>query len=227
MGSIRYLGHSGFEIELGGTLMYIDLFLEGTEVGGMPREIRAPLRAGDIDRADIVFITHEHRDHFEKGTVEKIVSRTGALVIAPNCVLRELEIPRENKMEAVLGDEFVVKGVEVKVVKAVHPQSACPVGYIIKKGGRSVYHAGDTYEFGGMFDIKADYALLPIGGTYTMDVYSAYKAVKELNCRYIIPMHYNTSEKIRQNISEFAREVESGKVKPIVMKVGDKIEVRE
>jgi L-ascorbate metabolism protein UlaG (beta-lactamase superfamily) len=225
MGSIRYLGHSGFEIELGGTLIYIDLYLDNSERRGMQREIKAPVRAEEIDRADFIFITHEHPDHFEKPTVEKIVNRTGALVIAPNCVLRELSIPSNNKMEAVVGDEFVVKGVEVKVVKAVHPQSACPVGYIIKKGGKSVYHSGDTYEFGGMFDIKADYALIPVGGTYTMDVYSAYKASKELNCRYIIPMHYNTNDRIRQNMSEFAREVESNKIKPIVMKVGDKIEI--
>jgi L-ascorbate metabolism protein UlaG (beta-lactamase superfamily) len=225
MGSIWYLGHSGFEIELGDTVIYIDPFLEDREVGGMRRELKAPLKAEEVDRADIVFITHEHRDHFEKATVEKIVNRTGALVIAPHCVLRDVEVPSENKMEAVVGDEFVVKGVEVKVVKAIHPQSACPVGYIIRKGGKSIYHAGDTYEFGEMFDIKVDYALLPIGGTYTMDVYSVYKASKELNCKYIIPMHYNTSERVRQNISEFVREVESKKVKPIAMKVGERIEI--
>jgi len=225
MSSIRYLGHSGFEIELGGTFIYIDLFLDNSDFGGMRRELKAPVRAEEIDRADLIFITHEHRDHFEKATVEKIVKRTGALVIAPRCVLRELEIPSANKMEAVVDEEFVVKGVEVKVVRAIHPQSECPVGYIIKKGGKSIYHAGDTYEFGGMFDIHADYALMPIGGTYTMDVYSAYKAAKELNCRYIIPMHYNTYEKVRQNISEFIREVESRKVKPIAMKVGDTIQI--
>ncbi len=224
MGSIWYLGHSGFEIELGGTLIYIDLFLDNTGKR-MHRDIKSPLKAEEVDRADLIFITHEHADHFEKETVEKIVGKTGALVIAPNCVLRELSIPSGNKMEAVAGDEFVVKGVEVKVVKAVHPQSVCPVGYIIKKGGKSIYHAGDTYEFGEMFDIKADYALLPVGGTYTMDTYSAYKASKELNCRYIIPIHYNTFEKVRQNLSEFTREVESSKVKPIIMKVGDRIEI--
>jgi L-ascorbate metabolism protein UlaG (beta-lactamase superfamily) len=226
MSSIWYLGHSGFEIELGGTLIYIDLYLDNSERKvGVRRDIKAPVKAEEIDRADLIFITHEHFDHFEKDTVEKIVGRTGALVIAPNCVLRELSIPSGNKMEAVVGDEFVVKGVEVKVMKAVHPQSSCPVGYIIKKGGKSIYHAGDTYEFGEMFDIKADYALLPVGGTYTMDTYSAYKAAKELNCRYIIPMHYNTHERIRQNMSEFSREIESNKVKPIIMKVGDRIEI--
>jgi len=226
MSSITYLGHSGFEIELDGVIVYIDLFLEDRAVGGAPREIKAAIKAGDIGRADLIFITHEHRDHFEKETVEKVVAKTGAFVVAPDCVLRELGIPRGNKVEAVVGEEFMVKGIEVKVVQAVHPQSACPVGYIIKRGGKSIYHAGDTYEFGGMFDIKVDYALLPIGGTYTMDVYSAYKAAKELSCRYIIPMHYNTSEKIRQNLSEFVREVESNKVKPIVMKVGQRIDVR-
>jgi L-ascorbate metabolism protein UlaG (beta-lactamase superfamily) len=226
MSSIWYLGHSGFEIDLGGTLIYIDLYLDNSERrAGVRREIKAPVKAEEIDRADLIFISHEHFDHFEKDTVEKIVGRTGALVIAPNCVLRELSIPSSNKMEAVVGDEFVVKGVEVKVVQAIHPQSSCPVGYIIKKGGKSIYHAGDTYEFGGMFDIKVDYALLPVGGTYTMDIYSAYKAAKELNCRYIIPMHYNTHERIRQNMSEFAREIESNKVKPIIMKVGQRIEI--
>lgn len=224
MGHIWYLGHSGFEIEIGGSTIYIDPVLEWKDVG-VRCEITPPLRADEVDVADLVMITHEHRDHFEKSTVQKIVARTNAVVIAPKPVIRELEIPSSNKMVVGIGEEFVVKGVEVKVVQAVHPQSEYAVGYIIKKGGKSIYHAGDTYEFGGMFDIKADYALIPIGGTYTMDVYDAHKAVKELSCRYVIPMHYNTFDKIRQRTGDFVRGVESERVKPIVMKVGDMIEI--
>ncbi|MEM3555641.1 MAG: metal-dependent hydrolase [Candidatus Micrarchaeia archaeon] len=222
MGHIWYLGHSGFEIEIGGSVIYIDPVLEWKE---MECRVKPPLKVDEIDKADLVMITHEHKDHFEKSTVERIVAKTNATVIAPKQVLKELEIPSSNRMAVSVGEEFVVKGVEVKVVKAVHPQSEYPVGYIIKKGGKSIYHAGDTYEFGGMFDIEADYALIPIGGTYTMDIYSAHKAVKELKCRYVIPMHYNTFERIKQSVSDFVRGVDTDKVKPIVMKAGDMIEI--
>jgi L-ascorbate metabolism protein UlaG (beta-lactamase superfamily) len=222
MGHIWYLGHSGFEIEIGGSVIYIDPVLEWKE---MRCDVKPPLKPEEVDRADLVMITHEHKDHFERSTVERIVAKTNATVIAPRTVLKELEIPSSNKMAVSVGEEFVVKGVEVKVVKAVHPQSEYPVGYIIKKGGKSIYHAGDTYEFGGMFDINVDYALIPIGGTYTMDVFSAHKAVKELKCRYVIPMHYNTFDKIKQSVSDFVRGVDSDRVKPIVMKVGDMIEI--
>jgi L-ascorbate metabolism protein UlaG (beta-lactamase superfamily) len=65
------------------------------------------------------------------------------------------------------------------------------VGYIIDVGGMRIYHAGDTDyipEMKGLKDIHA--ALLPVGGTYTMDVAEAIEAAKAIAPKFFVPMHY-------------------------------------
>lgn len=221
MGYIFYLGHSGFEITLDELTIYIDPYLEDSP----DRVVKAAITPSGIKKADLLFITHEHFDHFERNTVLDVVERMQATVVAPSIVLRELDIPLSSKVDVRVGDSFSLKGIDVEVIKAIHPQSKDPVGFILRKGGKSIYHAGDTYEFMEMVDLKVDYAILPIGGTYTMDPIDAHKAAKEIRCRYIIPMHYNTWERIRQNTRDFANSLADTKVKPIVLKVGESIEI--
>ena len=221
MSSIFYLGHSGFEITLDELTIYIDPFLEDSP----DRVVKAAITPSGIRNADLLFVTHEHFDHFERSTILDVVERMQAVVVAPNIVLRELDVPLRSKVDVRAGDSFSLKGVDIEVIKAVHPQSKECVGFILRKGGKSIYHAGDTYEFREMVDLKVDYAILPIGGTYTMDPIDAHKAAKEIRCKYIIPMHYNTWERIRQNSRDFANSLADTKVKPIILKVGESIEI--
>jgi L-ascorbate metabolism protein UlaG (beta-lactamase superfamily) len=222
---IYYMGHSSFELMLGGRRIIIDPFFGGT-VRGKQRSVPSSGSIQKITRADFVLITHEHPDHFEKDTVQEIVRRTGAQVIAPRNVLGQLTIPETRKVDVRVGDSFDLYGVRFQVTLAVHPQSEYPVGYVVSAGGKSVYHAGDTYEFAKMMDIRADWALLPVGGSYTMDTLAAMKAVDEIRPKFVVPMHYNTYDTINQVISEFTSAVAaSGKTKPVVMRAGESVEI--
>lgn len=222
MSSIAYFGHSSFRVALGDTVIYIDPYFAATA----ERVVGSAGSAASIKAADLVLITHEHYDHCEKSTVEEIVGRTHASVVAPAPALAQLSVPEKLKVQVEEGNEFSLKGVEIRVVKAVHPQSQYPVGYVISGAGKSVYHAGDTYEFFGMADISADYALIPVGGTYTMDVIGALKAAKELQVRKIIPMHYGTWQRIRQDVHEFEQRVNAtGKKSVTVMQPGDEMDI--
>jgi len=222
MSSLTYLGHASFRVALGDTVIYIDPYF----AAAADRIISSAGSAASIKEADLVLITHEHYDHCEKSTVEEIVGRTHASVVAPSPALAQLDIPEKLRVQVSEGDEFSLKGVEIRVVKAVHPQSQYPVGYVISGAGKSVYHAGDTYEFFGMADIRADYALIPIGGTYTMDVLAALKAANELQVRKIIPMHYGTWRSIRQDVREFEKRVNAtGKKSVTVMQPGDEMDI--
>jgi L-ascorbate metabolism protein UlaG (beta-lactamase superfamily) len=80
-------------------------------------------------------------------------------------------------------------------------------GYVIRAGGKAVYHAGDTALFGDMALIARgglDLALLPIGDRYTMGPADALEALNLLRPRLAVPMHYNTSDKIRTDPHAFA-----------------------
>lgn len=222
---IYYMGHSSFELMLGGRRIIIDPFFSNT-VTGNPRKVPSSGSVTKVAKADFVLITHEHTDHFEKDTVQEIVRRTGSMLVAPRNVLAQVNVPENRKVDVRVGDKFDLYGVSIEVTPAIHPQSEYPVGYVIGSGGKRIYHAGDTYEFAKMVDIKTDWALLPIGGSYTMDPLSAVKACEEIRPKYAVPMHYNTYEKISQAVTEFTSAVDAhGKTKAVVMKPGESREI--
>lgn len=221
MAYIRYFGHSSFEIGLGGVVMFLDPYFTAT--GRRFPSSRKDVH--DVKECDIIFLTHEHHDHCEPATVMEIAERTFATVVGPKPALREIRIPDKFKVDVRAGDKFQLKGVNIDVMQAVHPQSAYPVGYLIEGEGKRIYAAGDTYEFSGMMDIKADWALIPIGGTYTMDVISAEKAAKEIKAKYFVPTHYSTFDNIQVNPQEFAKALAGSEKKAVVMKFGEKVEI--
>ena len=219
MDYIRYLGHSGFEIGLEGTIILIDPFF-GTGITD-PIKITT-LKPSLIKRADLILITHEHRDHLDPGIVKELAERTAAIVIGPRQSLELIELSEKQKVAVEVGDRFEIRGIDISVVKASHPQSRYPVGYIINDRVK-IYHAGDTYQFNEMMDIDVDYALIPIGGSYTMDLIDAANATKLFRAKNIIPIHYNTFERITQDVRDFAKRVARGRV--IAMRPDDSIQI--
>jgi len=220
MAKLRYFGHSTFQIIYDdGTSVFIDPYFsaEGRDYPSVAKD------AHWVKQCDAIFVTHEHHDHCEPETITEIAERTWASVVAPKPVLATLRVPDRIKVEVRTGDKFDVKGLRVEVMKAVHPQSTYPVGYIIEKDGIRVYHAGDTYEFAEMTGISCDYALLPIGGSMTMDPIGAEKAAKEISCKYIVPMHYSTWNRIAQSPREFANGLKGSRVTVLPMKFGEEI----
>lgn len=222
---IYYIGHSTFEILLSEKRILIDPFF-GKSIRGRPRTIPCSESPDTITKADIVLITHEHPDHFDKDAVTEIVGKTNAMVVAPKTVLAGLGVPDNLKVDVMVGDRFGLLGIDIEVMQALHPQSAYPVGYILEAGGKRIYHAGDTYEFSKMVGMKPDWAMLPIGGSFTMDPLSAIKACKEMKPKHVIPMHYNTYDSIKQSVTDFVGAIGStDATKPVVMRPGESIQI--
>ncbi|MBI5158898.1 MBL fold metallo-hydrolase [Candidatus Micrarchaeota archaeon] len=221
MGFIEFVGHSCFRIEFGNMVLLTDPFF-ASEANGKKRLFPPSLTAADVRSMDLIFVSNEHDDHCDKDGIKEIVERTGATVVAPRPALAKLSIPERNKVDVRTGDEFELKQLNIKVVKALYPQSTYPVGYIIEKDNKRLYFAGDTYEFADMVNLKCDIAFLPIGGSYTMDPISVLKAVWEIKPKYVIPMHYNTFDRIKQDLTDWSREV---KAKPVILKPGQRINI--
>ena len=82
-----------------------------------------------------------------------------------------------------------------------------PAGVILEISDVKIYHAGDTCLFSDMKLIKElynpDVVMLPVGGTFTMDIEHATIAAEWLNPRVVIPMHYNTFSAIYTDIERF------------------------
>ena len=176
---IRWLGHAAFLIEDGKSI-YIDPF---------------KLQEG-LPPADIILITHDHSDHLSPGDLSKIVGESTIIV---SVAAAKDRLPKKAVFRQVkAGDTLTVKDIRIEVVPAYnmkekfHPKDMGLVGYIVHVGGRSIYHAGDTELIPEMNNIKADVALLPVGGTYTMDAADAARAANIIKPKVAVPMHYGT-----------------------------------
>lgn len=225
MAIVRYLGHSSFQLEMGGQHVWFDPWFDESPQG------RNRLLAPAITRerlpryCDIICISNESFDHCSPEDVKALVQRTNAYVVAPSDSLGRLEIPLRSKVSAEVGDRFTLLGVDVQVLPANHPPNAYPVGYIVRAGGQSVYFAGLTYEFGEMREIAVDLAILPIGGSFSMDSIGAVNALKQMRAKFVVPMHYNTFERIRVDEKEFFERVRrSTRSMPLVLQVGQAAE---
>jgi L-ascorbate metabolism protein UlaG (beta-lactamase superfamily) len=149
------------------------------------------------DPADVVFITHAHSDHFEPEDLAKIVGGS-TQIFAPQDVANELS---GNVTPVQPGDDVqaldgAIKGTAVHAYNVaeerleMHPKANKWVGYVLQLDGHSYYHAGDTDHVPELEEVKADVAMVPIGGTYTMDASEAAGLVKIMRPRIAVPMHY-------------------------------------
>ena len=180
---IKWLGHASFLIEDAKTV-YID-----------PYEIPEDV-AKALPDADIVLITHDHRDHFSPDDVEKIL-KASTVVVSIKAVVDQL--PEKTKSRIVgPGDTLSVAGLEIEAVpaynlkKKFHPKSKGYVGFIVHLDKKTIYHAGDTDIIPEMETIEADVALLPAGGKFTMDATEAADAANLIKPKVAIPMHWGT-----------------------------------
>ncbi|MCR5772162.1 MAG: MBL fold metallo-hydrolase [Butyrivibrio sp.] len=150
--------------------------------------------------ADYVFITHDHYDHFSAEDIRKVIKDTTILVAPESMIDDAMEFEREVKEVIGLkpGNYRTINGLEVETVpayntlKPFHPRRAEWVGYIVKLDGKSIYVAGDTGLTKEAKNVKCDIALVPIGGTYTMDAKRAAELTDIIRPEYVIPTHYGS-----------------------------------
>jgi len=178
---LKWTGHAGFMFETKGSTVYIDPFKIGTV----------------SDRADVVFISHSHFDHLYEADLKRIADEK-TLFVAPGEAAEKLPFKR-NVTLASPGKSGTVHGIDFEAVAAYnvepvrlqyHPKAAGMVGYVVEVEGKRVYHAGDTDVIKEMEGVRTDLALLPAGGTYTMDVDQALRATKVVKAKTYAPMHY-------------------------------------
>lgn len=173
---IEWLGHASFRItdKKENIVIYIDPFKIDTNI-----------------KADLILITHSHYDHFSLQDIEKI-RKDSTLIYAPKDCDNIFTI-----VEPDMSLEY--RGIKIEtypmynISKPFHPKNKKWVSYVIKIREVSIFHAGDTdliQEFYSLPEITV--ALLPVGGTYTMDYQEAAKLCEIIKPKYAIPMHYGT-----------------------------------
>ncbi len=223
---LTWYSHACFLIETNGTKLLIDPFLTDNPL--------APVKADEVE-ADFIIVSHGHGDHV--GDSVAIAKRTGATVISNFEIINWLQGQGLEKVHPQhIGGGFDHPFGRLKLTIAHHgsglPDGSYggnPAGLLFYLEDKKIYHACDTGLF---YDMKLigeegiDLAILPIGDNFTMGPGDALRAVKLIEPKQVIPIHYDTFDVIKQDPQAFARRVESEtSARAVVLKPGDSLEL--
>jgi L-ascorbate metabolism protein UlaG (beta-lactamase superfamily) len=219
---ITYHSHACFTVTVDDTKLLIDPFLTGNTLADV---------SADQVEADYILVSHGHGDHV--GDTVEIAKRTEAMTISNFEIMNWLAAQGVEKSHPLhIGGGYDFPFGRVKLTIAHHGSAlpdgsygGNPAGFLLTLDGKKIYHACDTGLF---YDMKLigegglDVAILPIGDNFTMGPDDALKAVKLLEPKVVIPIHYDTFDVIAQDPQVFARRVEAETpTKCVVLKPGD------
>ena len=207
---LTWLGQSGIKIVTGQTKIYIDPV--------DPHNAHEP--------ADIIIVTHDHPDHFNLQTIQRII-HDGTRILGTAAVARELhgaQILHEGETVAI-GPISIAATPAYTVRRDGHVRGEA-IGAVLRIEDKNVYHLGDTDVIPEMRGIKADIVLVPISGVVTMNVTQAVEAVNMLKPKIAIPVHYGSRGGTADDAELFKEYVEAKhETRVIVIKEGETIEL--
>jgi L-ascorbate metabolism protein UlaG (beta-lactamase superfamily) len=222
-----YYGHSTFSLAWDAVSLLFDPFI--TE-----NPLAAGVAVSGI-RCNYLFISHGHHDHIADAVA--IARNTGAKVISNFEIvawMRRQGVSNTHPMNT--GGHWHFDFGKVKCVNAVHSSSfpdgsyaGSPMGFLVETGEGNFYYAGDTaltvdMKLIGEFK-QIRFALLPIGGNFTMGVDNAIIASDYIRCERIIGLHFDTTDLIRIDHKE-ARDKFSRAGKELILpEIGQSIEL--
>lgn len=196
---ITYLGHSSFIINMNGINILTDPYFDNKTICNYKRLIDCAVTIDKLPRINCILISHEHFDAFDINSTNLIVKKNSPKIIAHQSVLNMIDGSEQLKVPIDEYEKKTVQDICYSAYPAHHPTAFYPLSYVISNKKNSVYFAGDTLMTKEQEYIKADVAILPIGGNMTLDAVSAMSITKKIKPKYIIPMHYNTFAGISQN----------------------------
>ncbi len=207
--TVTWYSHACVMFQVDDTKVLIDPFFTDNPL--------APISAEDV-ATDYILVSHGHSDHL--GDTLQIAKRTGAAVVA-NFEIHNWLIHQglQKVYPQQIGGCSTYRWGRVKLTIAHHSSSlpdgsygGDPCGFLLYLQGKKIYHACDTGLF---FDMKLigeegiDLAVLPIGDTFTMGPEDCLRAIKLIQPRQVLPIHYNTFEVIKQDPVPWKESVEA------------------
>ena len=155
--------------------------------------------ATEFPKADFIFVTHEHGDHYDPTALDALTGEKTRFVTNARCAeLRGSGEVMRNGDAITLRDDIKVEAVPAYNYSEgrtqFHPKDR-DNGYVFTIDGLRIYVAGDTEDIPEMSAIKdVDIAFLPVNQPYTMTVDQCVAAAKVLQPKVLIPYHFSQTD---------------------------------
>lgn len=154
----------------------------------------------DYNDADLIFITHDHFDHFSESDIEKIKNEDTTIIITSSLKkqVNKLNFKEENIIIVKPNQTGIVKNIKYETIpaynisKKFHPKENGWVGYILTINEKRYYISGDTDITEESKQVNCDVAFVPVGGTYTMTSEEAAELVNIIKPKIAVPIHYGS-----------------------------------
>lgn len=152
----------------------------------------------DLHNADLILITHDHYDHFSPEDIERVLKKETILIV-PEAMSEQtgkVNLPKEQIITVSPNAQIETLGIQIETVpaynihKPFHPKQKGWVGYIVSVEQTRIYIAGDTDNTPENQRITCDIAMVPVGGTYTMNAKKAAELVNCIKPQTAIPTHF-------------------------------------
>jgi len=225
--NLTYYGQSCFSVEINNKTILFDPFIKHNPLA---KHIKV-----DEIKADFIFLSHGHGDHIADAV--EIAKNTGAVCVGAAEVAGWFG---KNGIEKVHplnhGGPIEFDFGKVRAVNAIHSSSfpdgsyaGNPLGFVFTTGEGDFYYAGDTALTMDMQLIprwaKLKFAVLPIGGNYTMDVADAILAADFIDCNNIVGVHYNTFDIIKIDTEKAVQDFEAAGKTLLLPAIGETINI--
>ena len=150
--------------------------------------------------ADVIFITHDHYDHFDPESINNIIRDDTLLIIPRTCMKAwsESGIIATQIVQMDPGQEIDLFGLLIETVpaynnmKIYHPRRNGWLGYIVTTDNRRIYVTGDTDLTPEARLAKCDILFVPVGGKYTMNYAKAAELANSIKPDIAVPTHYGS-----------------------------------
>ena len=233
---ITWIGQGGYLVESEGKRLVIDPYLSDsvTKKFGLHR-LAPPVMAVDDVKPDIIFITHDHLDHFDPDTIQPLMSRTTAELLGPQSVInhgRQMGFDEKRMTLVEIGKPVIRSGFVFTPTSAMH-SDPFSVGLLLEVDGRRIYFSGDTlynpdliekvYVLTGQ---KLDAAFVCMNGRLNnMNSKEAAKFIARLKPVKAIPMHYGMFAENTADPNEFVDDCHALGMSTLVLETGGSTEI--
>ncbi len=163
--------------------------------------------------ADIIFITHDHYDHYSEEDIDKVI-KNNTIIVSPVDLLEKLlnkGLKKENIISVKPYEDYNIRNLKFSTIpayntnKQFHPRKNNWVGYLIELEGITYYIAGDTDITEDNKKIKCDVAFVPIGGTFTMNYQEASELINTIKPKIVVPIHYGSIVGNKEDATNFSK----------------------